>query len=35
MIEDGGDNVVSAELDAARTFDLPRVPLDEQIKRAC
>jgi NADH dehydrogenase len=35
MIEDAGDNVVSPELDAARTFDLPCVPLDEQIKRAC
>jgi NADH dehydrogenase len=34
MIEDSGDNVVSPEHDAARTFDLPRVPLDEQIRNA-
>ncbi len=34
MIEDSGDNVVSPEHDAARTFDLPRVPLDEQIRKA-
>jgi uncharacterized protein YbjT (DUF2867 family) len=34
MIEDAGDNVVSPEHDAARTFDLPRVPLDEQVRRA-
>jgi uncharacterized protein YbjT (DUF2867 family) len=34
MIEDAGDNVVSPEHDAARTFDLPRVPLDEQIRSA-
>jgi len=34
MIEGSGDNVVSPEHDAARTFDLPRVPLDEQIRNA-
>ena len=34
MIEDSGDNVVSPEHDAARTFELPRVPLDEQLRRA-
>lgn len=34
MIEDAGDNVVSPEHDAARTFALPRVPLDEQIRNA-
>jgi uncharacterized protein YbjT (DUF2867 family) len=34
MIEDAGDNIVSPEHDAARTFELPRVPLDEQLRRA-
>jgi uncharacterized protein YbjT (DUF2867 family) len=34
MIEDSGDNVVSPEHDAARTFALPRIPLDEQIRSA-
>jgi NADH dehydrogenase len=34
MIEDSGDNVVSPEHDAARTFALPRTPLDEQIRNA-
>jgi uncharacterized protein YbjT (DUF2867 family) len=34
MIEDAGDNVISPEHDAASTFDLPRVPLDEQLVRA-
>jgi hypothetical protein len=28
-----GDNVVSND-DAAETFGLPRVPLDEQLRRA-
>jgi hypothetical protein len=34
MIEDSGDNVVTPEHDAARTFALPRVALDEQIRNA-
>ncbi len=34
MLEDAGDNVVAPEHDAAGTFDLPRVPLDEQLRRA-
>ena len=34
MIEHSGDNVVSPEHDATRTFALPRVPLDEMIRRA-
>jgi hypothetical protein len=32
MLE-SGDNVVSND-DAVRTFDLPLVPLDEQLRRA-
>jgi uncharacterized protein YbjT (DUF2867 family) len=35
MIEDAGDNVVTPEHDATGAFDLPRVPLDEQLRRAC